>query len=54
MFYSSASKDVYHPNNYLWPVFSLKNYVQGDDGWFHYRKKYRVRKSKLLENLENL
>ncbi len=49
MYYSSSSNEVYHPSNYLWPVFSIKNYVQGKDGWFHYKSKNRVRKNKQLD-----
>jgi hypothetical protein len=51
MLYSSTSNVVYNPQNYSWPVFSIKNYVQGDEGWFHYRKKQRVRKNKQIDNL---
>ena len=28
----------YSPNNYIWPVFSIKNYIQDIDGWFNYIK----------------
>lgn len=41
MLYSLSLEEAYEPNKYYWPVFSIKNYVQDKDGWFHYRKKYR-------------
>ena len=56
-YFSNPSVKKYSPNDYIWPVFSIRNYIQRADGWFVYSKKEKRkknnRKNVILPNLEN-
>lgn len=41
---NTGFKEIYHPDKYFWPVFSIKNYKQDQDGWFNEVKRKRRQK----------
>ena len=48
-YYSSNTgfKEIYNSKNYFWPIFSIKNYKQDNQGWFNYSKKKRRKKNRI-------
>jgi len=43
-YFANPSIKKYSPDDYIWPVFSIRNYIQRADGWFVYSKKDRKKK----------
>ena len=52
-YFINPSNKKYSPNDYIWPVFSIRNHIQRADGWFVYvvNKKQRNR-NRLLNKVE--
>ena len=48
-YFINSNSKKYSPNHYIWPVFSIKNYIQRADGWFVYSKKIKRKNLKTIE-----
>ncbi len=54
-YFTNPSNKKYSPNDYIWPVFSIRQHIQRADGWFVYvgDKRQRNRnRNRLLNKLE--
>lgn len=48
LFTSFSDSQLYSPEDYFWPVFSVRTFSQTRDGWFHYKPEKRRKRRRLI------